>query len=69
MISGGIEANSLPWTGFNIKNNISLGTAMCLFFTEVWNRRPPNNKSYPANIYLSKVNNRNTKKGVKYVQS
>ena len=26
-------------------------------------------KLYPANIYLFKVNNRNTRKGVKYVQS
>ena len=24
---------------------------------------------FPANIYLFKVNNRNTRKGVKYVQS
>ena len=26
-------------------------------------------KIFPANIYLFKVDNRNTKKGVKYVQS
>ena len=26
-------------------------------------------ENYPANIYLFKVNNRNTRKGVKYVQS
>ena len=26
-------------------------------------------KNYPANIYLFKVNNRNTKKDVKHVQS
>ena len=29
-------------------------------------KKPPKS---PANIYLFKVNNRNTRKGVKYVQS
>ena len=28
----------------------------------------PTYNEYPGNIYLLKVNNRNTKKGVKYVQ-
>ena len=33
------------------------------------NRTKSDRHSYPTNIYLFKVNNRNTKKGVKYVQS
>ena len=31
--------------------------------------RSPKYYHYPAKIYLFKVNNRNTRKGVKYVQS
>ena len=40
-----------------------------IFNVEQREFRPASKISKPANIYLFKVNNRNTRKGMKYVQS
>ena len=49
-------------------------THECLCANHLWNENFVKycfccKKTFPANSYLFKVNNRNTKKGVKYVQS
>ena len=51
-----------PWVA-----NISFYSIMNIFYV-TWTFFPPKLED-PAKIYLLKVNNRNTKKGVKYVQS
>ena len=54
-----------PWGA-----NINFYSIMNIFYV-TWTFFPPKFREleYPAKIYLLKVNNRNTKKGVKYVQN